>query len=70
MKKQELTALSKKGAKAIQAEISKLKLELQRFKLEAARAKQKNIKMGKNIRRSIAQLSTMLSITNITKDQS
>jgi ribosomal protein L29 len=70
MKKQALQEIIKKGEAGIMSQVRTFKLELQKMKLDAARGEVKNLRAARNIRRSIAQLLSSLTLTKIVKEQS
>lgn len=70
MKKHALTDIIKKGNSAITAQITELKQQLQKLKLESSRSEQKNRRAGKILRRSLARLLTAQTLNKIVKDQS
>jgi ribosomal protein L29 len=70
MKKTQLQELIKQGSAALLGQITTFKTEHQKLKLEAARGELKNPRAMRNIRRSIAQLNTALTLSKIINEQS
>ncbi len=70
MKKQALQEIIKKGETSVMSQIRTFKLELQKMKLDASRGEVKNLRAARNIRRSIAQLLSSLTLAKIVKEQS
>ncbi|MCE7898158.1 MAG: hypothetical protein DPW11_02690 [bacterium] len=70
MKKQALQEIIKKGETSIMSQVRAFKLELQKMKLDASRGEVKNLRAARNIRRSIAQLLSSLTLAKIVKEQS
>lgn len=70
MKKSDLATIIKKGSAAIATQVADLKQQLQTLKLESARGEQKNLRLGKMLRRDIARLKTTSHIITSQKEQS
>ncbi len=61
LKKSELLELQKSGKDAIIAKLDELRLELNSTTLKATRGEIKNVRTAKFIRRTIAQLKTIMT---------
>lgn len=70
MKRNDLINIIKKGNKAMEVHIAELKQQLQTLKLETARGEQKNLRLGKMLKRDIARLKTAKTISTSQKEQS
>ncbi|EKE04885.1 MAG: hypothetical protein ACD_19C00429G0045 [uncultured bacterium] len=61
MKIKQLQEVKNKEIKALEAMVSKLRLELSKNKVKIAGGKEKNLKKAWNIKKEIAQILTILS---------
>lgn len=60
MKKKELDGLKEKGILDLRKLIAERRVELTKFYANLGAGKEKNLKLGKNLKREVAQISTVL----------
>jgi len=65
MKKNELNSYLSKSKKDLEKEIIKLKADFLRAKVDIASQKERNLKKAKNLKRKIAQLSTLIKYKDL-----
>jgi ribosomal protein L29 len=59
MKKNKLAEFKAKGAGEIKAELAKIKEQLVKFRLDLSTGKVKNVRLGRQLRRDLAQAQTI-----------
>ena len=61
MKKKQLKEMAQKTAEELEKEVGKVKIELNKLRLEVLSGKNKNKRLGKNLRKDLAQIKTIIN---------
>lgn len=69
MKKKEFSELKNKAVEKLWSEAEAIRLSIFRFKAELRAGKEKNFKKGKNLRKDLSQILTVIKEKEMTEKQ-